>query len=248
MWYASCYILSPSGDAETDPPRRFGKYRLLFEVEESKPMKRMNLQAWPCVLGIALTMLSGCSSKVLMPPRINLTTYNTIGMIQFSSNVEGTLEQFASQKFLQALQSAQPGVRVLELGDEHKVLQIIQHGQLDPAAIQAIGRQYGVDAVIFGWLEVSSVKPKVELSTMLTSMSAQAEVDAALTARLLETDSGATVWTNSVRGKQTVGHVSLASNGGIYFGARDPENAYGRLVHWLVGRATRDFRPYYAKK
>lgn len=211
-------------------------------------MKRMNVQLWLRTLGIALAVLSGCASKVLMPPRINLATYNTVGMIQFSSNVEANLEQFASQKFLQALQSAQPGVRVLELGDENKVLRTIQREQLDPAAIQAIGRKYGVDAVIFGRLEVSNVKPKGDLSAVVTSMSVQAEVDAALSARLLETDSGATRWTNSVRGTQTVGHVSFVSNGDIHFGARDPEEAYGQLVHWLVVRATRDFRPYYAKK
>ncbi len=211
-------------------------------------MKRMNVQVWPCLLGIALAVLSGCASKVLMPPKVNLTVYNKIGMIQFSSNAEGNLQQFASQKFLQALQSSQPGVRVLELGDENKVLRTIQRGQLDPAAIQAIGMEYGVDAVVFGRLEISNVKPKVKLSTVLTSMSARADVDAALSARLLETDSGVTLWTNSVRGRQTVGHVSLVSNGDIHFGARDPESAYGRLVHWLVVRATRDFRPYYGEK
>jgi hypothetical protein len=211
-------------------------------------MKRMNVQVWPCVLGIGLAVLSGCASKVLMPARINLTNYNKIGMIQFSSNAEGNLQQLASQKFLQTLQSSQPGVRVLELGDENRVLRTIQHEQLDPAAIQAIGMKYGVDAVIFGRVEVGNVKPKVELSRMLTSMSAQADVDAALTARLLETDSGATLWTNSVRGRHTVGHVSLLSSGSIYFGASDPETAYGRLVDWLVVRVTRDFRPYYEKQ
>lgn len=211
-------------------------------------MKAMNIQVWPCALGIALAVLAGCASKVLMPPKISLTTYNKIGMIQFSSNAQGNLQQFVSQKFLQVLQSSQPGVLVLELGDENKVLQKIQHGELDPAAIQAIGRHYSVDAVIFGRFEVSNIEPKVEFSRVLTSMSVQADVDAALTVRLLETDSGATLWTNAVRGKQTVGHVSLGSNGDIYFGARDPEDAYGRLVHGLVVRATRDFRPYYAKK
>ena len=211
-------------------------------------MKRTSVWVWPGVLGMALAVVSGCTSKVLMPPKISLRTYNTIGMIQFSSNAEGNLPQFVSQKFLQTLQSSQPGVRVLELGDEDKVLQTIEHRELDPAAIRAIGRHYGVNAVIFGRFEVSEVKPKVKLSSVLTSMSVQADVDAALSARLLETDSGATLWTNAVRGKQTVGHVALGSNGNIFFGAQDPEDAYGRLVEWLVGRATRDFRPYYAKK
>lgn len=208
-------------------------------------MKRMKVHVWPWALGITLVVSSGCASKVLMPPRINLATYDTIGMIQFSSNVEGNLQPFTSQKFLQALQSSQPGVRVLELGDEDKVLRTIQHERLDPSAIRAIGTKYGVDAIIFGRVEISNVKPKVELSRMMTSMSAQADVDAALTARLLETHSGATLWTNSVHGRQTVGHVSFVSNGDIHFGARDPESAYGQLVQWLVVRATRDFRPYY---
>ena len=38
------------------------------------------------LLGIASIVVSACASKVLVPPRVDLASYGTIGMIEFSSD------------------------------------------------------------------------------------------------------------------------------------------------------------------
>jgi hypothetical protein len=57
-----------------------------------------------------------------MPPRFDLAGFQRVGLVQFTSNAESDLETLASREFLENLQSAQPGVPVLELGNEREVL------------------------------------------------------------------------------------------------------------------------------
>ena len=151
---------------------------------------------------IALIFSVSCSKRVIIevPPRVDLQAFPVIGMIEFTTNTEGTLSSFASQRFLQAMQQAQPGIRVLELGSQAEVMDTIGKDKLDHSAIQAIGEQYGVEAVMIGEVSVSDVRPNVDVYNLLTQMSVTAEVDASLTARLFETERGATIWTNSTSG------------------------------------------------
>ncbi|MDH3216187.1 MAG: hypothetical protein OEN01_07840 [Candidatus Krumholzibacteria bacterium] len=211
-------------------------------------MKALKNTLFVCAVGLVVVTLIGCSKRVMVPPRIDLQTYRAIGMIEFDSNAEDGLQQFVSQKFVETLQSSQPGIRILDLGSEEKVLEEIQHQRFDYQAIRAVGERYGVDAVIIGNLEVTDIKPKVDVSTLLMSMSARADVEAALTARLFDAVSGATIWTNSARGKQTVAQLGLTSKGPIYFDASDPDNAYGKLIGGLVYRTTHDFRVQYVRQ
>ena len=212
-------------------------------------MKRMKLKSQIYILGLLFIIVLGCTPKkiVTVPPNIDLRTYKNIGIIEFSSNANSQLQQFTSQKFLRSIQSSQPGVRILELGNEEQVLKSVQHHQLNLEAIQAIGKKYNVEALIYGHMEVTNMKPKVKLSTVLSSMSVKADVEASLSARLYETKNGATIWTNSARGKKTVAHVNMVSNGLASFNARDPESAYGKLADWLVQRITQDFRKTYTR-
>ncbi len=219
-------------------------------------MERRNRYTLLSVTTLAVTMLIGCGGgsrnvTVTVPPRVDLKAYNTIGIIEFSSNdQQADLQQFTTQRFVQTMQSSQPGVRVLELGSEERVLASVNHQELDVDAIAAIRKKYRVDALVTGDLDISQVKPKVRLSTSLTSLkslSAQANVEASLSARLIETQSGATLWTNSARETASVAHVNLASAGGN-FGAGSPEDAYGSLLQGLVTRTTHDFRPTYEQR
>lgn len=211
-------------------------------------MKSIKRQICVFLLGAGLAVLFGCGgAKVMVPPRIDLNTYQRIGMVDFSSNTEGNLDEFASQKFLETIQSSQPGVRIVELGDEQRVLKSIERDRFDYDAIQAMAKMYNIDAVIIGSMEVTDVKPKLNLSSILTSMSVQADVEASITARLYEAESGATLWTNSARGKETVASVGVSSGGPPSFSAGDPEDAYGKLVYGLVYQVTRDFRVTYVK-
>lgn len=201
------------------------------------------------IVAATLVLTAGCGgSSVLMPPRIDLGAFQRIGLVEFKSNAEGDLESLASREFLQNVQSSQPGVPVLELGDEKDVLAAIGRDRIDPAAIQALGAAYQVDAVIVGDLAVTEVKPRVDVTRVFSSASVAADVEAALTTRILDAGSGATLWTRSARSTQSVANAGLDTNGGFHFETRDPEAAYGSLIQSLVQNVTADFRPYWSKE
>ncbi len=200
-------------------------------------------------LAVAFVTALGCSKQVMVsvPPNMDLEVFEAIGMVEFSSNSEGNLDQFASQKFLESIQSSQPGVSVIELGDGKVLLESIEHDEMNYEAIKAIGEKYDLDAIIVGNMEVTDVKPRVSLQNLITSLSASAAVDASLTARLYETQRGATLWTQSARSTATVASVGL-SGLLVRFDATDPENAYGDLVNGLVYTLTEDFRVHYVRQ
>jgi hypothetical protein len=200
-------------------------------------------------LGTVVVALAGCGgTKTLMPPRIDLQTFRKVGLVQFSSNDKEQLQTLASQDFIESIQASQPGIPVLELGQEDQVLAAIGHDQVDREAIQAIGKQFDVDAVIVGNLEVTDVKPKIGIQSVFSGVDVQADVEAALTTRLMEVGSGATVWTRSARSKETVASAGVTKQGNVHFGASDPEATYGSLIQTLVREITQDFRPYWVKQ
>lgn len=200
------------------------------------------------LIGIASIVVSACASKVLVPPRVDLARYGTIGMIEFSSDDGEGLGPLASQEFVAAIQSAQPGVPILELGEKGRVLRSVQRDALDPEAISAIGEKYRVDAVVAGDFDAEGVRPKFSMGSMMKSMSASAYIEGVLIARIFEARSGATIWMNTARGRETVAHVDISKSSLPHFGAQDPGDAQGRLVRGLVARLTTDFWPHYEKQ
>jgi nucleotide-binding universal stress UspA family protein len=179
--------------------------------------------------------------KVLVPPRVNLSGFGTIGLIEFDSGPAHDAGALASREFLAAVQQAQPGVPVLELGDQGRVLSAVGHPALDPEAIRAIGEKYHVDAVVVGSFRTSGGMPSFSMSGFAESLSAGADLDGTLSARILETRAGATLWTRSAQGKEPLARVGLAQGSLPSFGATDGSGAEARLVHGLVGTLTDDF-------
>jgi hypothetical protein len=194
-------------------------------------------------------MLSACTPKVLLmvPPSFDLAAYDKVGLIDFTCD-DHSMRKIGTQQFQQAIQAAQPGVRVLELGSENRVLRSVRYDDLDVEAIRAIGEMYQVDALIVGRLEIEQMAPRFQVSTSLTEMTARADVEASIQARLIETASGATVWTNSARGAINVAHASVDSGGIGNFGMSDAQGTYTKLVEGLVTRMTADFRAHYLRK
>lgn len=203
------------------------------------------------LLALALPLLlAGCASKpkVLVPPRLDLGAYPTMGIVLFTSNTSGNLDDYATEQFMQALHNAQPGVRILELGTADHVLDEVGHDAFDFEAVRAIGKKWGVDAVFAGHLDVTDVKPRLDLQSMIKTLRVSADVKAALQARLIEAHGGATVWSRSSSGEAPVAHVRLISGGPVDFGASDPAEAYGRLVQTLVGRVSGDFYAHWERR
>jgi hypothetical protein len=203
----------------------------------------------PLAVGVAI-VVAGCSSssKVLVPPRMDLTRYGTIGMISFSSRDDQDLGNLASRQFVAAIQAAQPGTPILELGDASRVLGEALPETLDPETVRAIGQKYRVDVLVVGVLGAQEVKPKVAIGGSVPSVSASAELEGVLNARMLDGRSGATVWSAAARAKEPLAHVSLSAGGLSGLGGNVRGDAREHLVDGLVKQATRDFWSHWERE
>lgn len=197
---------------------------------------------------IVLLALVACGPKVMVPPNVDLAVFKSIALVDFTSNAEGNLADYATQKFLEIVTASQPEARIIEIGSEEEVLGAVGADKMDHDAVKAIAREYGVEAIIVGTLEVSDVKPHVNISTDLSSLGVSADIEANLTVKLYDTYDGATVWTSSARGRETVANVDILTGGGFYFDADDPAKAYGGLVDGLIDEVTYDLRVRYERQ
>jgi hypothetical protein len=150
----------------------------------------------------------------------------------------------ATQRFAETLLAHQPGVELLEIDAADSSLRAIPANDA-PALARALARDRDVDAVFVGYLKVSGMKPRGQISA--AGMKVRATVSAELTVRLLSTRSGATTWRGSAAADGTVGR--LAMSGGLpSVAVRDQEEAYGEVVRDLVTGVTRDLRPTWVKQ
>jgi hypothetical protein len=195
---------------------------------------------------IAAALLLGCSSTpkreaVRVPPRLDLSRYGTLGLVDFASADEPDLGRLASREFLAAIQSAQPGTPVLELGSQERLLAQVKRDALDIEAVRALGEKYRVDALIVGSLDSQRVSPKVAFDSTVAFATASAELEGALDVKILETRSGATVWSTSTRAKAEIAGVQVSDRGIASTGTHSPDDARQRLLQRLVRKATPDF-------
>jgi hypothetical protein len=194
------------------------------------------------VAASALLLFAAGCARVYVPPRTDLGPHQNIGIIKFKpSIVSPGLAELTTQKFIQAVTEDQPGIRVVELGDETSVLAAVSQTVLGFDAWKAIGEKYGVRTVFAGDLNISNIQPKISIGPGLNFASFEAEVDATLFCRLVETGTGATIWSGSASEERTVGGISKWGNS-YGFNAEDPNATYGDFARSLTRKATRDFR------
>ena len=191
----------------------------------------------------------GCAHTVVVeiPPKIDLKSYKTIGIVEFSSNSRESLNQIATQKFMGVIQNAQPQVRFLELGPEDQLVKKLGRNSLDIEAIKAIEKKYGVSSIFTGSFEISDVKPKVSIGTDLSSVRASAVVNISMVSKHWDTVSGATIWSNSRQGHWKVAGIHSDSKD-ISFSVNKSEDQYGRYLEELAFAVTDHFRPHYEKR
>jgi hypothetical protein len=220
-----------------------------MKSEQSNNHMHGGIKIWrvSLLLVTLLLVLVACAhkEKVLVPPKVDLKAYPSIGIIEFSTNAEDTLKPYVTQSFIENVQSAQPGTRILELGDVDYVLRSLGHSQLNSKTIQSIGKKYSVDAIILGDLQISQIKPKINVITSAKSLKARAYIEAALKTRIYETGRGATCWTRASTGTTQVAGINLLEDGPFSIGVSDPRDKYGKLVPKLVYANTADFRSRY---
>ena len=193
---------------------------------------------------LSLATLWGCASTVLVPvpPRMDLKSYGTVGIVEFASNSDRAVNVSATRQFQERIQAAQPGTRFIELGNREAVLAAVGGGQLDADALRKIGKKYGVAAIFLGDIAYSDPKTDVKISD-LTKLEGgvRTEVRADISSRLMETTTGASVWSNSAWVKRQIGRVNVADQGVNV--AVSKSNPREEMVPVLVYQLTHDFRP-----
>ena len=211
------------------------------------------MKALHLVLGLTVLLFAtGCSNtrtvQVAVAPRVDLGEFHTVGIVGFSSNEKGELGRISTRRFLGAVQAAQPGTRVVELGSEREVLASVNGRSWDRQTIQALKDAHGVDAILLGRIDIEKSKPDVSFSSIVKSVSVSQDVNAELSARLVETDGGATMWTDAARCTANLANGSINDRGRGHFSASDPEETYGEMIDGLVWELTDAFRVHYVTR
>ena len=192
------------------------------------------------VVAAVVCLVAGCA-RVYVPPKVDLKPFERIGIIEFTCSEEGKLGLAATRAFIQKVTTDQTDIGIIELGTEADILSGTGKTRVGPDELKELAKKYGVSSVFTGNLQVSEVRPRISIGPGLAFASFQAEVEASLTCRLVETETGATRWSGSSTSRQTVGGVSKFG-AAFSFDAKDPQTAYGKLVRTLVHNATADFR------
>jgi len=201
-------------------------------------------------LVLATVLLAACSRTVVVPvpPKMDLKGYGPVGIVDFSSNSEQALSARATRQFQEQVQSAQPGTRFVELGERQQLLAAVGAKQLDAAALRRIGAKYGVTALFVGDLAYSEPRTDVKVSDITRlEGGVRTEIRGDISARLLETASGASVWSTSGWARRQMGAVHLSAERGIS-GGMSGSNPREEMVPALVSEITHDFRPTYVRQ
>ena len=197
------------------------------------------------LVGLA-ALIYGCSHThtvvVPVPPRVDLKPYGIIGIIDFSSNGERATAVQATRHFQEQVQEAQPGTRFLELGGREAVLAGVGARELDAESLRRIGDKYRVNAVVLG--EVVYSEPRVDIKVAdITKLEGgmRSELRADISGRLLETATGASIWTRSAWTKRQMGTLQISAERGVTGSLKS--NPREEMVPALVYQLTHDFRP-----
>ena len=195
---------------------------------------------------IAATLV-GCSHThsvmVPVPPRVDLKPYGTIGIVDFISNGDRATSTQAMRQFEEQVQEAQPGTRFLELGSRDAVLAGVASSEFNPESLRRIGQKYGVKAVVLG--EVVYSEPRTDIKVAdITRLEGgvRSELRADISGRLLETATGAGVWTRSAWTKRQLSSLNVSAQRGVS-GSLAKTDPREEMLTTLVYHLTHDFRP-----
>ena len=198
-----------------------------------------------CAL-LVVAFLTGCGGgsqyvNVEVPPRFDVAMLGTVGLIEFTSNADTAVNQYATQQFQQRLLSAQPRARVVELGTMQSVLAAVGSSRLDGEAVRKIGRKYEVAGVFHGNIAYGEPAMDVnvrDISNLRGSMHQTIRGD--LYCTFVEAKSGATLWSSSAWSQRQFGGVAVSQNS-INVGDKS-ENPRHDMIPGLMQRVTEDFR------
>jgi hypothetical protein len=194
---------------------------------------------------VSFVLLSACARTVLVPvpPRIDLAPYGTLGIAEFASNASPAIDVRATRQFQERVQAAQPGTRFIELGSRGALLAAVGGKQLDPDTLRKIGQKYGVAAVFVGDIVYSEPKTGVRITDLARlEGDVRTDVRGDISTRLVETRTGASVWSSSAWATRQLGRLNVSGSQGVSGGMRndDPREA---MLPAMLHHLTQDFRP-----
>ena len=197
----------------------------------------------PLLAALAVALLAHtAAAAVLEPPRVDLSRFGTLGLVEFESGAVDGFGAEVSREYLAAMPAAQPGTPVLELGSQRQVLPQVGASGFDPEAVararrevlrRRAGRRRARRAA--GRAEASRSTPPAQWIT------ASAVLEGSLHVRILDTHTGATLWSNLSRAREEVARMNVTGAGVSGVGATPPDEARQRLVERMVQRSTDDF-------
>ena len=205
--------------------------------------------AFALMLLVSIATLWGCSSThtvvVPVPPRVELHGFGTLGLVDFSSNSNPGINAQTTREFQSHVHSAQPGTRIVELGSREALLASVGGRQLDALTLRKIGEKYGVDAIFVGSITYSEPKADVKVVSDVTRLEGgvRVEVRGDIASKLVETRTGASVWSSSAWARRSLGRVNVSADQGVSGSMRSNANPQEEMVPSLVYYLTEDFRP-----
>lgn len=204
----------------------------------------MRKYAWFTLL-LSLAMLAGCTKtvRVNVPPRMDLSRYETLGLVEFASNANPAINAHATRQFQEHIQSAQPGTPILDLGTREALLKTMGARQFDVDTIKRIGEKYGVAAIFLGDIAYSEPKTDIKITDIdKLEGGVRTEIRGDISSKLVETRTGASVWSSSAWATRQIGKLRVSAEDGVS-GRMSDSNPREEMVPALVFHLTQDFRP-----
>ena len=196
-------------------------------------------------LVLSVATLLGCSSTVLVPvpPRMELKSYGTLGIVEFDSNGGPAIDARATREFQARIHAAQPGTRLVELGARDALLAAAGGRQFDADTLRKIGARHGVDALFLGEITYSEPRTNVRIDDIRKlEGGVRTEVRGDAASRLVETRTGASVWSSTSWATRQVGRLEVSAEQGVS-GRIESADPRELMVPALVYHLTHDFRP-----
>jgi TolB-like protein len=208
------------------------------------------------IFALALIVFAGAlgcakstpKTTVRIPPRIDLTQLEVIGVVEFDSSSERELASLATQSFTDEARRDQGLVRIAGLGSKVEALESVDQEAWNADTFKALGNEHGVATILTGKLTISEARPSISIAPSLESGSVSALIKATLAVQLIEVSSGASIWSSSASASHNVGNISVYGGKDVVVNAKDPKGAYGPLVDSLVEQVTRDFKATWVRQ
>jgi hypothetical protein len=193
---------------------------------------------------LLLAVLWGCSHWVVVPvpPRMDLKTFGTLGIVEFTSNHDAAANARATREFQAHVHSAQPGTPLLELGARETVLAAVGGTQFDAETLRKIGQKYGVEALFVGEIVYSEPKTDYVVKDLArVEGAARTAVRGDVAVKLMEARSGASIWSSSAWARRETSRVDVSLDRGVSGKVRgaDPRE---EMIPSFIWHLTADFR------